>query len=90
MSWSANMVGKPKAVAAKLARELSWFKCEEPEESIKNAVSAALAAALAAFPPDLPVSIVANGSQQVTDVNKPAELQNYLYVELKPLYGFIE
>ena len=90
MSWSVSAVGKPQAVAAKLAKDLSSIKCVEPEETIKNAVAQILGTALAAFPPGMAVTITASGSQYVPDSTKPGEAQNQLKVDLQPLYGFCE
>lgn len=90
MSWSVAVVGKPAAVAAKLAADIARIKCVESEETIKNAVGAAVAAALAAFPPGLAVRVEAAGSQWAPDPTKPAELQNSLSVKLEPIHGFVE
>jgi hypothetical protein len=90
MSWSVSAVGKPAAVAAKLAKDFAAIKCSEPEESIKSSVAQAVASALAAFPPNLAVTVSASGSQYAPDSTKPEEKQNQLSVKLDPLYGFIE
>lgn len=90
MSWSVNAIGKPAAVAAKLAKDFANVHCAEPEESIKNAVASAIAAGLAVFPPNMAVQVVASGSQYAPDSSKPTEFQNNLNVKMDPLYGFIE
>jgi hypothetical protein len=90
MSWSVNAIGKPAAVAAKLAKDFVNVRCTEPEETIKNAVAMSLAAALAVYPPNWVVQVVANGSQHAPDMTKPDEKINGLYIKLDPVYGFIE
>ena len=90
MSWSVQAIGKPAAVAAKLAKDFANIKCAEPEETIKNKVAEAVAAGLAVFPPTMAVSVTASGSQLAPDSKQPNELQNQLKIELTPLYGFIE
>lgn len=91
MSWSVNAVGKPAVVAAKIAVDIAKVKCAEPEETIKNKVGSAIAAALAAFPPGLAVRVEAAGSQWAPEpTKKPTEFQNSLSVKLEPLHGFVE
>lgn len=90
MSWSVNAIGKPAAVAAKLAKDFAGIKCTEPEETIKNKVAEAIAVGLAAFPAGMAVRVEASGSQYVPDAGSPAQAQNQLRVELMPLYGFVE
>lgn len=89
MSWSVNAMGNPKAVAEKLAKDFANIKCSEPEESIKSSVSIAVAAALAAFPPNMAVQVEANGSQWAPDSSKPDEKQNSLSVKINPLGAFL-
>src|SRR5436305_369581 len=43
MSWSASAIGKPTAVAAKLAKDFAQVKCTEPEETIKQGVASIMA-----------------------------------------------
>lgn len=88
MSWSTSAVGKPAAVAAKIAADIARIKCIEPEEAIKNKLGEAIAAALAAFPPESAVSIEANGSQSSS--SQPGIATNSFSVSVKPLYGFVE
>lgn len=87
MSWSVSAMGKPAAVATKLAADFARIKCTEPEESIKNTVASAVATGLAAFPPNQAVSVEASGSQSSSN---PGEATNSLSVSLKPLWGFVE
>ena len=88
MSWSVSAVGKPVAVAEKLAKDFAKIQCQEPEETIKNHVAAAIAAGLSAFPPMLTVSVRASGSQSVNP--HTCGTANQLSVTLEPLYGFVE
>lgn len=90
MSWSVSAVGKPAAVAAKLAEAFAKNRCVEPEETIKNKVAEAIASALAVYPPNLAVRVEAGGSQHAVDHSKPTELTNSLKVEITPIYGFLE
>ena len=88
MSWSVSAIGKPGAVAGKLAKQFEQVKCQEPEETIKNTVASAVATALAAYDPDTPVKVSASGSQS-TDSGK-ATHTNSLSVAIEPMWGFIE
>lgn len=93
MSWSVGAVGRPSAVAAKLAKDLASIKCSEPEETIKNEVASILATALAAYPDTYAVTVLANGSQSPGyDPSKPGAsmgLVNSLTLSVSPLYGFV-
>jgi hypothetical protein len=86
MSWSVTAVGKPRAVAAKIAAQFEAIKCYEPEETIKKSVAAALAAALEAYPETTAVNVQASGSQS----GKELPVTNSLSVKLETLYGFVE
>jgi len=90
MSWSVNAVGKPAAVAAKLAKDLANIRCSEPEETIKHSAATAIAAALAVYPPSWAVLVAASGSQHAPDSTKPDELVNGFFFKVEPVYGFIE
>lgn len=90
MSWSLSAVGKAVAVAAKLKKDFANIKCSEPEETIKNQACAAIATALAAFPPGQAVSVSAGGSRSVADHKKPEEAVNSLSIKIEPLWGFVE
>lgn len=90
MSWSVSRVGKPAAVAAILAADFAKIKCQEPEETIKNNVAAAVAAGLAVYPSNLVVRVEANGSQWAPDSTKPEEKQNSLSVKIECLGGFVD
>jgi hypothetical protein len=86
MSWSVRAVGRAKAVADKVSKEIAGIKCAEPEESIKNAVGAIVATTLAAFPDDSAVEIDLSGSQW-KDGDKGT--MNDLNVKVRPIYGFV-
>lgn len=90
MSWSVNAIGKPAAVAAKLAIDFAKNRCVEPEETLKNMVADIVAGALAVYPPNLAVRVEAGGSQHAADASKPTELVNSLKIEIAPVYGFLE
>ena len=93
MSWSVNAIGKPPAVAAKIAADLNQYKCIEPEETVKQAVGAAIAAALAAQSPIGVVRVVGGGNQYTEygpDGKTVLSIRNTLDIKVEPLYGFVE
>lgn len=86
MSWSVQAIGKPAAVAAKLAKDFTVYKCMEPEETIKGKVAEIVAVALAAFPAGAAVKVWASGSQSVVG----SDTTNQLSVTIEPIYGYVE
>lgn len=88
MSWSINALGKPSAVAAKIAGDIARVKCAEPEETIKNTVANAIATALGAFPDGMAVKVEASGSQSSTGTD--GKVTNSLYVKIEPQWGYVE
>jgi hypothetical protein len=86
MSWSVSGFGKAPAVAAKIAAEISQYKCIEPEEAVKQAVGVALAAALGAQDPRAVVNVTASGHQG----QDSGRISNTLKVSVEPVYGFVE
>jgi hypothetical protein len=90
MSWSVSGVGKPEALAAKLAKDFAGNKCSEPEETIRQLAASAIAKALEVFPKDKVVSVSASGSQQGGSTGPQPTYVNQLKVEINPLYGFVE
>jgi hypothetical protein len=90
MSWSFSGMGKPLAVMAKARKDLSQYKCLEPEEAIKNHILDIIDLSLSAYPSNAPVRIEASGSQHKPDSAKPDTAINNLSVSINPLYGFIE
>ncbi len=91
MGWFVSAIGKPKAVAKSIAKQIASVKCAEPEETIKAKVGDIVATALAAFPEGYAVQITASGLQGYADYNKPELGQhNQLSVEIKPLWNFAE
>ena len=89
MSWSVSAIGKPAAVAAKLATDFKKITCSEPEETIKNGVASIVATSLAAFPADYAVRVEASGSQSCPDFKAPDEKTNQLTVKIEPIWGFL-
>jgi hypothetical protein len=66
MSWSVSALGKPKAVAVKLAADLAnidRMNMENPEQLAKNNAAATIAATLAVYPDNQIVRVEASGSQ---------------------------
>lgn len=90
MSWSVSAIGRPAAVAAKLEKEFSMYKCAEPEESIKQAAKGVVLAAVNGFPEDALVLVQASGHQQSGETKGTDKAQNTLQVKIEPVYGFIE
>ncbi len=90
MSWSVNAVGKPLAVAVKLAKDFAGNKCNEPEETIRQIVGTAIAAALKAYPETHAVKVDASGSQQGGSTGPQPTYVNQLSVKIEPIYGFVE
>lgn len=86
MSWSVSQIGKAFAVAERVAAEIARIKCIEPEETVKNHVGAAIAAALAAYPADFVVEVEASGSQY----SPSGHPVNSLSVKVRPIHGFVE
>lgn len=69
MSWSVGAVGKPKAVAESVEKQFAASTCQEPEETVRQAARAAIAAALAAQREDSAVQVIASGSQSSSYVD---------------------
>jgi hypothetical protein len=92
MSWSTSAIGKPPAVMAKVAEEFSRHPCVEPEETVRQAAGALIAAALQAQDPNSVVIVSASGSQN-QNYNSKAEkttVNNTLNIRVEPVYGFVE
>lgn len=87
MSWSFVAVGKPAAILEKARKDMTTYRCAEPEETIKGKVLNIIEASLLAFPEASAIEVNASGSQSMPD---PGHAINSLSVTIKPLYGFIE
>ena len=96
MSWSVSAQGKPVAVRDAIAKQFAQIKfCEQPEEDIKEAAAEQIASALSFYPPDVPVKVIASGSQQDPDWDKKGDENrglriNSLAVSIEPMWGFLE
>lgn len=94
MSWSFYAMGKPAAVAAKAKKELSGFKCAEPEETLKASVIQIIETSLLAMPDAGAVKIEAHGSQSpALDARHnrvEGRFDNNLKLSIEPIYGFVE
>ena len=86
MSWSVSAIGKPAAVAAKLAEDFARINCAQPEHTIKNAVAIAIEAGLRAYPESYAVKVEASGSQSAST----GGIVNQLSVKIDPVWGFCE
>jgi len=76
MSWSVSGIGKPRALAVKLAAQfaaLDGMNMADPEQFCKNNAAMSVAATLAAFPANRLVRVEAWGSQYTPDREKPDE-----------------
>ena len=82
MSWSVDPIGKPTAVAKKLAEDFANNPCMEPEETIRQAVAGIVATALPSFPAGYGVRVDASGS-------KSGGVHS-LSVKIEPIWGFCE
>lgn len=89
MSWIVAAIGKPAAVAKSLEEQFNRIVCAEPEQSIKSLVQTAVAKALAAYPDNVVVDVRASGSQSPV-YQQEGKFTNYLSVEIKQIYGFVE
>lgn len=89
MSWSVNAIGKPKAVAEKTEKDfVQSHVCDEPEETVRQAARAAIAAALAGNTnPAVAVQVTASGHMGKNDIG---EAYNDLSIHIAPIYGFVE
>jgi hypothetical protein len=91
MSWNVGRIGRAAAVAKALAEDFAQIKCVEPEETVKNGIAAAVAAALAGFPAGEVVQVSANGSQHDAVYNDPESGKiNSLAVTITPIYNFLD
>jgi hypothetical protein len=95
MSWSVSAQGKPVAVRDAIAKQFAAISCTQPEEDIKESVAESIASALSFYPPDVPVKVIASGSQQDPDWGKKTEENrglriNSLSVSIEPIWGFLE
>jgi hypothetical protein len=83
MSWSVSAIGKPEAVAKKLAEDFANITYCGPEElAIKDAIADCVAKALASTVPNTAVEVHASGSQS-------GGLQS-VRLDIQPKYGFVE
>lgn len=92
MSWSISGIGKPKALAAKLAADFARMQpMQEPEETGKNAAATAVAAIVPAFPDSYAVRVECNGSQYTPDSAKAPDVKiNSLSIKIEALGAIIE
>jgi len=96
MSWSVGATGRPKAVAPVIEKQFTGaLPCSEPEETVRQAARAAIAAALAGqTDPACAVKVTANGSQsQAYKDGKPLDppvCSNSLFINVEVLWGFAE
>lgn len=94
MSWSFYGMGKPAALAAKAKKDLTAFKCAEPEETIKNKALDVIETALLAMADSAAVRIEAHGSQgpahDAAHNRIEGRFDNTFKLTIEPIYGFVE
>jgi hypothetical protein len=92
MSWSVSAIGKPAAVAEKLAGDFARIPpMQEPEETGKKAAETAVAAIVPAFPDGHVVRVDCNGSQYTPDSSKhPDKKINQLTIKIETLGTILE
>ena len=92
MSWSVSALGKPAAVAAKLAGDFARIPpMQEPEETGKQAAANAVAAIVPAFPDGTLVRVECNGTQYTPDSGKaPDKKINSLNIKIESMGSIVE
>ena len=86
MSWSVSAIGKPEAVAVKLAAELSGIKyLSGVEAEIKDLIAGVIAKAVGDTV-GMAVQVIANGSASTGTGTKSQSIE----IEIRPIYGFVE
>ena len=79
-------------MAPAIDHQFEQSKCAEPEESLRLSARDLIAKALAAHDPGQTIQVEANGRQSGTysDGEWNAPFTNYLKIEVKPIYQFVE
>lgn len=92
MSWGVSGIGRPAALAAKLAVDFAGIhKMEEPEQTGMEAAAKAVAAIVPAFPKTSLVRVECNGSQYTPDSGKaPTEKINQLTIKIESMGTLVE
>ena len=93
MSWSVSAVGKSDVVAVAIEKQFEGGgKCMEPEEGIRQAARALIAASLKGQVPSTAVEVSASGSQSRGAVvpGGPDVVRNTLSLTIKPFWNFLE
>jgi hypothetical protein len=92
MSWSVSAIGKPAAVAAKLAEDFARISTmQEPEQTGKIAAASAVAAIVPVFPDAHVVRVECSGSQYTPDSGKaPDKKINRLTISIDTLGPILE
>jgi hypothetical protein len=93
MSWSVGGIGKAKALAAKIENDFAnTTACAEPEETVRQAARAVIAAALAGQHESKAIKVSASGSMSnyAEWPSTEAKVSNSLTITVEPQYGFVE
>lgn len=95
MSWSIHLHGKPRAVEKLIDGEV--LRCSngmaEPEVVILSAVGEIAKVAVEKYPDNLPITIVASGSQSDPYYGQPRAGKfavNSVNLKIEAIYGFHE
>ena len=93
MSWSVGATGRAAALIPVLEGQFAGYQCAEPEEGVRQAAKGVILSALKAQSPQVPVKVLACGSQSQTgQPGAPGALltTNNLSITIEPIHGFIE
>lgn len=90
MSWSFAAIGRPAGVAKMAEKELSAYKSDEPEETIRSKIAEIIKVACAASPPGVAIKVTASGGQVAWGEVVEGQSNNSVILTIEPLFGFIE
>lgn len=92
MSWSVSGLGKPAALATKLAADFARIPAmKEPEETGKNAAATAVAALVPTYPDSYVIKVECNGTQYTPDSAKyPDKHIVSLTIKIEALGSLVE
>ena len=87
MSWGVSAIGRAPAVGAAIERQFESGKCAEPEESIRQAARALIAASIAAQDSAKVIRVQAYGSQSTEGSKVAAALPKPPADQQRSLWG---
>ena len=90
MSWSIMIIGKPKAVAAKVDHKIEKTTVTmEPELEIQKKIGDVICTALASYPDESVVHVEASGLQYDPTL-EGVGVVNQVTLKIEFVYGFVE